>query len=90
MDEDDLEWNWKAPDLSFGGEWHTAKVNNLWEATKGLLDADRLVAARPAHVYVGSLSKSEAMPASLCQLGVANATAAGTAPVCITRPARCG
>jgi hypothetical protein len=32
LDEDDLEWNWKAPDLSIGGEWHTARVNNLREA----------------------------------------------------------
>ena len=49
MDPDCEEWEeseaspvtWKPPDLSPGGEWHTARVRNLKMAVRGLPDSDQ-------------------------------------------------
>ena len=41
--EADLEaWEWSPPDLSPGGEWHTARKDNLEAAIEGRADADQL------------------------------------------------
>ena len=42
--EEGPEWEWKAPDLSPGGEWHTARVSSLQAAVRGLPDADEHLA----------------------------------------------
>jgi hypothetical protein len=38
--DDGPDWVWTAPDLSSGGDWHTAHIANLWSAIHGLPNAE--------------------------------------------------
>ena len=42
MDDAAAEWDWTLPDLSPGGEWHTAHVRNLESTICDLPNADQL------------------------------------------------
>jgi hypothetical protein len=42
-EDDEYQWEWEVPDLREGGEWHTARVDNLKKIIKGRKDEARLL-----------------------------------------------